>query len=110
MLQKCVEIGANYGNIDINDLLCGRTKLTEVILKNRFDECISEVKNDLKNPYGIRLTMDFWEEQHRKITYISLTIHYIYSECHLKFRIISSDEFDIEKKLLPILKYGLMRK
>jgi hypothetical protein len=109
MLQKCVEIGANYGNIDINDLLCGRTKFTEVILKNQFDECISEVKNDLKNSYGIGLTMDFWEEQHRKITYISLTIHYIDSECHLKSRIISSDEFDFEKKLLPILKYGLIR-
>ncbi len=59
MLQKCVEIGATYGNIDINDLLSGRTKLTEVILKNRFDECISEVKNDLKNPHGIRINNGF---------------------------------------------------
>ncbi len=27
LLQKCIEIGANYGNININDIMCGRKKL-----------------------------------------------------------------------------------
>ncbi len=60
-LQKCIEISANYGNVNINDILCGRKKLTYVVLKKKFDECVANINFNLKNDYGIGLTLDLWK-------------------------------------------------
>jgi len=97
-LQKCIEIGSNYGNININDIMCIRKKLTNVVLKEQFDECVANINLNLKNAYGLGLTLDFWEEETRKITYISLTVHFVDENYCLTSRIINSDEFDFERK------------
>ena len=110
LLQKCIEIGATYGNININDLMCGRKKLTNVILKEQFDECVSNINLNLKNAYGIGLSLDFWEEETRKITYISMTVHFVNENYSLTSRIINFDEFDFERKTADNIKIWFTNK
>jgi len=98
LLQKCIEIGANYGNIDINDILCGRKKLTDVIMKKKYDECMSSIIKSLDKVYGMGFTLDFWQEDFRKITYVSLTLHFVDENYILKSRIINSNKFGFDKK------------
>ena len=104
MLQKCIEIGANFGNVNINDILCSRITFTNVVHKKQFDACVDNIYLNLKNSYGLGLTIDFWEENTRKITYISLTVHYVDENYCLTSRIINSDEFDFERKTADNIK------
>jgi hypothetical protein len=104
LLQKCIEIGSNYGNTDINDLLCSRKKLTKVILKRQFDECMTNISTILNNSYGLGLTLDFWQEEFRKITYVSLTMHFVDENYNLKSRILNSNEFGFDKKTADNIK------
>jgi hypothetical protein len=55
--------------VNINDILCGRKKLKNVVIKEQFDECIANINFNLKNAYGIGLKLNFWEDETRKISY-----------------------------------------
>ncbi len=107
---------ANYGNLNINDILCGRKKLTNVVLKKKkkkkkkIGECVANINFNLKNAYEIGLTLDFCKEETRKITYISLTLHYVDENYCLTSRIINSDEFDFERKTAQNIKIRFINK
>jgi hypothetical protein len=117
--QEMINIGATYGILPVNDLFPHPTTISRNVIKQA-----ESVKNDLalKLKYVFELnggafTTDMWTDDYRKISYISLTVHYIDQNWQLNEQVLAASKFpdtshtaeNIKKIILSILSsYNLI--
>ena len=116
--QEMINIGAIYGNLPVDNLFPHPTTLSRNVIKK------AEVKNDLSTRLkyvfelvGGAFTTDMWTDDYRKVSYISLTVHYIDENWQIceqtlaasKFPDVSHTSEQIKKVVLGILNsYNLI--
>ncbi|XP_037940279.1 uncharacterized protein LOC119673117 [Teleopsis dalmanni] len=74
-----ISIGARYGdNIDLDKLLPSPVMIFKNI-NNLYNNCSENIKTELHeiNDSGYALTSDICTDNHLKVTYVSITMHYI---------------------------------
>ncbi|CAF3371837.1 unnamed protein product [Rotaria sp. Silwood2] len=75
LIQECVKLGSIYGNIDVNDILRGRTIISahlQVVAKS----CRERIKESLQEPYKNRclsISPDFRCDKYKQISYLGVT-------------------------------------
>ena len=114
-----INIGATYGNLSVDDIFPHPTTVSRNIMK-KAESVKSDLIIKLKDIFyytGGAFTTDMWTDDYRKISYISLTVHYIDENWQLKEQILTASKFpdvkhtaeQIKKVILNILKgYNLI--
>ncbi|CAF3722141.1 unnamed protein product [Rotaria socialis] len=65
-----------YGNIDVNDILRGRTVISTHI-QSASRSCRQRIKDLLQEPYNSRclsISPDFWCDKYKQVAYLSVTV------------------------------------
>jgi len=114
-----INIGAVYGSLSVDDLFLHPTTISRNVIK-KAESVKSTLTFKLKDIFqlvGGAFTTDMWTDDYRKISYISLTVHYIDENWQLKEQILAASKFpdakhtaeQIKKTILGILKnYNLV--
>ena len=117
--QEMINIGAMYGSLSVDDLFLHPTTISRNVIKEA-ESVKSTLTLKLKDIFqlvGVAFTTDMWTDDYRKISYISLTVHYIDKNWQLKEQILAASKFpdakhtaeQIKKTILGILKnYNLV--
>lgn len=117
--QEMINIGATYGNLSVNELFPHPTTISRKIIKNAEStkaDLALKLK-DIFNLVGGAFTTDMWTDDYRKVSYISLTVHYTDENWQLNEQILAASKFpdvkhtadQIKKLILSILKsYNLI--
>jgi hypothetical protein len=117
--QEMINIGATYETLPVDDLFPHPTTISRNIAKEA-ESVKSTLTLKLKDIFqlvGGAFTTDMWTDDYRKISYISLTVHYIDENWQLKEQILAASKFpevkhtaeQIKKTILGILKgYNLI--
>lgn len=111
--QELINIGSTYGRLQVDDLFPHPTTISRNLIKDA-DSMKSNLKSKLKSIFelnGGAFTSDMWTDDYRKISYISLTVHYI-EDWQLKEQVLAASKFpelrhtaeNIKKTILSILK------
>jgi hypothetical protein len=101
--RACVEMGAKYGaHVDLKSMLpCSNTLSNNVdTIANQLVDAISK---EMQNVERFAATTDLWTEDYRKISYISLTVHYILNDVLFE-RILAVQQFKYQHTGAQILK------
>jgi hypothetical protein len=117
--QEMINIGATYGTLSVNNLFPHPTTLSRNVVKQA-----ESVKNDLSSKLkyvfeltGGAFTTDMWTDDYRKVSYISLTVHYIDENWQICEQVLAASKFPdvshtaehIKKTVLSILSnYSLI--
>ena len=117
--QEMINIGATYGTVSVDNLLPHPTTLSRNVVKKA-----ESVKNDLSlklkfifEMTGGAFTTDMWTDDYRKVSYISLTVHYIDENWQINEQVLAASKFPdvshtaehIKKVILGILSsYNLI--
>lgn len=117
--QEMINIGATYGNLSVDNIFPHPTTISRNIIKKaesiKLDLTIK--LKDIFQHVGGAFTTDMWTDDYRKVSYISLTVHYIDENWQLKEQILAASKFpdvrhtaeQIKKVILNILKsYNLV--
>ena len=114
-----INIGSKYGTLPVDDLFPHPTTVSRNVIKSA-ESVKSNLTHKLKDIFelvGGAFTTDMWTDDYRKISYISLTVHYIDENWQLKEQILAASKFpdvrytaeQIKKVILGILKsYNLI--
>jgi hypothetical protein len=117
--QEMINIGAKYGSLQVDKLFPHPTTVCRNVIKEAElvkTDLIFKLK-DVFQLIGGAFTTDMWTDDYRKISYISLTVHYIDENWQLKEQILAASKFpnvshtaeQIKKVILNILKsYNLI--
>ncbi|KAF0731652.1 zinc finger protein 618-like [Aphis craccivora] len=88
--QYLVNLGANYGHLDIDSLLPHPTTISRNTIKT-----VKELRDKLMlklMPYFYEnrcsATTDMWTDDYKKLSYISITIHYINENWELNLNVL----------------------
>lgn len=78
--KSCIEIGAKYGkHVSLNSMLpCSNTISNNVT--ELYNKLIPIIRSELELLENMAATTDIWTDDHKKISYLSLTVHYILNE------------------------------
>lgn len=112
--QEMINIGSIHGCLQVDDLFPHPTTISRNIVKNAesFKIKIANTLKDIFELVGGAFTTDLWTDDYRKISYISLTVHYIDESWQLREQILAASKFPdvrhtadhIKKVILNILK------
>ena len=114
-----INIGTIYRSLSVDDLFLHPTTISRNVIKEA-ESVKSTLTLKLKDIFqlvGGAFTTDMWTDDYRKISYISLTVHYIDENWQLKEQILAASKFpdakhtaeQIKKTILGILKnYNLV--
>ena len=117
--QEMINIGSIHGCLQVDDLFPHPTTISRNIIKDA-DSLKIKIANTLKEIFelvGGAFTTDLWTDDYRKISYISLTVHYIDESWQIKEQILAASKFpdvrhtadQIKKVILNLLKtYNLV--
>lgn len=117
--QEMINIGATYGALSVDNLLPHPTTLSRNVIKSA-ESAKNELKSKLKYVFeliGGAFTTDMWTDDYRKVSYISLTVHYIDENWQMNEQILAASKFpdvshtaeQIKKVVLGILSsYNLI--
>lgn len=117
--QEMINIGSKYGYLQVDELFPHPTTISRNIIKSA-DFLKKKIALNLKDIFEIvggAFTSDMWTDDYRKISYISLTVHYIDDTWKMKEQILAASKFpdvrhtadNIKKVILNILKgYNLV--
>ena len=111
--QELINIGATYGSLSVDDLLPHPTTVSRNVIKDA-ELVKATLASNLKiifQEVGGAFTTDMWTDDYRKISYISLTVHYI-ENWQLKEQVLAVSKFpnvshtaeQIKKVVLGILR------
>lgn len=119
LAQEMINIGSTYGCFRVDDLFPHPTTISRHLIKEA-DSVKSSLIVKLKDIFelnGGAFTSDMWTDDYRKISYISLTVHYIDENWQLKEQILAASKFpelrhtaeQIKRTIFNILKsYNLI--
>ena len=117
--QEMINIGSIYGHLQVNDLFPHPTTVSRNIIKEAesLKTKTARILKDIFDLTGGAFTTDMWTDDYRKISYISLTVHYIDESWQIKEQILAASKFPdvrhtadhIKKVISNILKnYNLI--
>ena len=101
-----INIGAMYGSLSVDDLFLHPTTISRNVIKEA-ESVKSTLTLKLKDIFqlvGRAFTTDMWTDDYRKISYISLTVHYIDENWQLKEQILAASNFQMLNILQNKLK------
>ncbi|CAF2133189.1 unnamed protein product [Rotaria magnacalcarata] len=84
LIQECIRLGSLYGNVDVNDILRGRTTISNHIYRLA-NSSRSQMKLLLQEPFENRclsISPNFWTDQYRQISYLGTTVTFVDSDDH----------------------------
>ncbi|CAF3075368.1 unnamed protein product [Rotaria sp. Silwood2] len=84
LIQECVKLGSLYGNIDVDNILRGRTTISNHIYKLA-DASRQQIKLILQEPFEsgcLSISPDFWNDKYRQISYLGVTATFFDSNYH----------------------------
>ncbi|CAF1391214.1 unnamed protein product [Rotaria sordida] len=84
LIQECVKLGSLYGNIHVDNILRGRTTISNHIYKLA-DTSRQQIKLILQEPYNsgcLSISPDFWNDKHRQISYLGVSATFVDSNYH----------------------------
>ena len=93
--QEMINIGTAYGSLSVDDLFPHTTTISRNILK-KAETIKAELASKLKRIFELTVgvfTTDMWTDDYRKISYISLTVHYIDDNWQLNEQILAVSRF-----------------
>jgi hypothetical protein len=87
LLQNALDIGVSaQSKVEVNDILpCPTTvrrNVEENAAKGRAN-LLEVIKNLICSNLHFASTMDLWTEKHKKVSYMSISLHYIDENFHL---------------------------
>ena len=101
LCQTLVNLGAQYGNFDVKEALSDRKTVARhvpsIVAENK-----SLVKNKLAKCDYIAITTDGWTDDHRKISYVTVTAHFFDANLNLQSCILNTGAVH-EKKTAEVL-------
>ena len=114
-----INIGTIYRSLSVDDLFLHSTTISRSVIKEAelVKSTLTLKLKDIFQLVGGAFTTDMWTDDYRKISYISLTVHYIDENWQLKEQILAASKFpdakhtaeQIKKTILEILKnYNLV--
>lgn len=117
--QEMINIGFTYGSIQVDELLPHPTTISRNIIKDAeaIKSSLKVLLKDIFDMVGGAFTTDMWTDDYRKISYISLTVHYIDEDWQMREQVLAASKFpdvrhtadNIKKTILNILKsYNLI--
>lgn len=97
MAQTLIGIGAKYGNVDASSLLPHPTTLSRKTseLAEELRDVVRDIVVPIARSIGISATLDLWTDDHKKVSYLGVTIHYV-RDYKLVGRVLCTSEFDPE--------------
>lgn len=97
MAQTLIGIGAKYGNVDASSLLPHPTTLSRNTseLAEELRDVVKDIVVPIARSIGISVTLDLWTDDHKKVSYLGVTIHYV-RDYKLVGRVLCTSEFDPE--------------
>ncbi len=100
LLQVGIEIGSNYGMIDIHDVFYGRKTIRECLLI-KFDAYLKSIRHVLDEPikeHCLAATCDLWTDDFVKRTYLDFTVFWVTKEYELKHTLLRCKYFEEDSK------------
>ena len=94
--QHFVNVGAQHGKFDVNDILPHPTTVSRRV-EGMAEDMRASVVADIKpiiEKYGCAITTDIWTEDYHKTSFISGTIHYTDNDFVLKSRVLFAAPFE----------------
>ncbi|KAG8193530.1 hypothetical protein JTE90_003741 [Oedothorax gibbosus] len=98
VLQMCIAVGAIYGDVNIDSLLCATPTLTSFILNDLYVTSINEFYTEFQHSYGATYRPSVWIDEQVKCPFVSVQCSYATREGDLKSVIVHTDDFDYESK------------
>lgn len=98
ILQMCITVGAIYGDVNIDSLLCTTPTLTSFILNDLYVRSINSFYTEFQYSYGATYGLSIWVDDQVKLPFISVFCSYATVEGDYKSIIIHTDEFDYDSK------------
>lgn len=113
-IQEMINIGSIHGSFPVDELLPNPTTISRNIIK-----AAESIKSNLTvklievfRKVGGAFTTDCWTDDYRKISYISLTVHYI-EDWNLKDQVLAVSKFSDTNHTAENIKkniFGILRK
>ncbi|GFY76050.1 transposable element Hobo transposase [Trichonephila inaurata madagascariensis] len=98
ILQMCITVGAIYGDVNIDSLLCATPTLTSFILNDLYVSTVNAFYTEFQHSYGATYKLNIWIDEQVKAPFISVYCSYANASGELKSVIIHTDDFDYESK------------
>ena len=99
LIQTGIEIGANFGLMDIRDIFYGRQSIREDALW-KFDQYTQQICSSLKEPikqHCLAATADLWTDDLMKRNYLDFTVFIVNDAYELKHSLLRCKHFDESK-------------
>ncbi|CAF1406608.1 unnamed protein product [Adineta steineri] len=100
LLQLGIEIGSNYGMLNIHDIFYGRKTIREHLLA-KFDLYLKTIRNFLNEPiqeHCLAATCDLWTDDYAKRSYLDFTVFWTTKDYELKHSLLRCKYFEAESK------------
>lgn len=97
MAQTLVNIGAEFGNVDVKEILLSRTALSRTTLSSEYNYVKESLRDKLKK-HNLAFTTDMWSDDYSQRSFMTLTCHYINDDFHLKVNVLGNREFHYGNK------------
>lgn len=104
VLQMCITVGAIYGDVNIDSLLCATPTLTSFILNDLYVTSVNEFYTEFQHSYGATYKPCVWIDEQMKSPFVSVYCSYATQEGDLKSVILHTDDFDYESKTVENLR------
>ncbi|XP_035215715.1 zinc finger protein 618-like [Stegodyphus dumicola] len=98
ILQMCITVGAIYGDVNIDSLLCATPTLTSFILNGLYESAVNAFYTEFQYSYGATYSINLWLDEQVKSPFISIFCNFANVEGQMKSVIVRTDEFDFETK------------
>ncbi|XP_035215718.1 zinc finger BED domain-containing protein 6-like isoform X2 [Stegodyphus dumicola] len=99
LLQMCITIGATYGDVNIESMLCPQEKLSDFLLNDMYITSINHFYTEFQYIYGASYNINVWVEENKKHSFISLICYYSTISGELRSIVLHTDEFPYESKV-----------
>lgn len=100
LLQLGIEIGNDYGKVDVHDIFYGR-KTIRAYLMIKFDLYLKRIRDILYEPikeHCLAATCDLWTDDFAKRSYLDFTVFWVTKEYELKHSLLRCKYFEQEAK------------
>ncbi len=100
LTQELINVGATHSRLSATSLLPDPTtisrKCKELATAKRGD-IVEEIKG-VMSLINVGMTTGMWTDDHRKISYLSITCHYVTKQYDMKSRVLTTTSFPNEAK------------
>ena len=120
LAQELINTGATYGRVSAQTLLPDPTTVSRNCHKKateKRDTLVGEIK-EVMSEIQVGMTTDMWTDDYRKVSYMTITCHYVMPDFQIKSKVLSTPMFpqedsktganicrELQKNLVTVLKF-----